>query len=326
MGLFSRKYGCTCIHCGAKYESYYNEVNALCTGCQEKRGWKGYAELRHLIDDKLPGFTLDEWNEIDERREKLLSPCRIEDGMTVEELKDAGMNYRSYTEEQCNHFLGRLMRSLIPAKLGGFYTENFFMPGAYSGVVVNPKDVFAIAFGAPYWKEKPAGMDVVAIGIFTNDPAAPMFAVSETFEMKGLSLRNKKEREALKEYLTKLCPNLTYPVMDYKELKNTIKKERTVRGNISMDTMLKYVDYVDTSTAPFRITSTFDSYENGELLNQYGYVYSDQVTRYLMADKKSRKFWAEKLTGSSVEGADVLAAAFGAGKFLVDVFRFMSKF
>lgn len=326
MGFFSKKYNCTCIHCGAKYVSYYNEVNAICAECLEKRGWKGYAELRQLINDKLPGFTLDEWNEVEEKREQLLLPYKVVDGVTVDELRDAGTNYKSYTDEQCNRFIGRLMRSLIPAKLGGFYTNGFLMPSAYPGVVVNPKDVFAVALGAPYWKEKPADMDVVSIAFFTNDPAAPMFAVGEAFEVKGLSFKNKKARESLKEYLTKLCPNLTYPVMDYKEFKNIVKKERTVRGSISADIILKYVDRVDTSFSPFSITSTFISYNNGKLLNKYGYVYSDQVTDYLMADKKSRKFWGEKLKNSSVDGADVLAVTFGLGKFLVDVFKLMSKF
>lgn len=268
---------------------------------------------------------MDEWNEIEERREKLLLPYKVVDGVTVDELRDAGTNYKSYTDEQCNRFVGRLMKSLIPAKLGGLYTNGFLMPGEYPGVVVNPKDVFAIVLGTPYWKEKPADIDAVSIAFVTNDSAAPMFAVGEAFEVKGLAFKNKKAREALKEYLTKLCPNLTYPVMDYKEFRNTVKKERTVRGQVSADIILKYIDRIEVSASPFSITSTFSSYGNGKLLNKYGYVYSDQVTTYLMTDKKSRKFWAGKFKGSSVGGADALAATFGRGKFLVDVFRLMSK-
>lgn len=325
MGLFTKWYKCTCICCGGQFESYKAKERGVCPNCLKSKGWEGYAELRDCIDDKLPGFSLDEWNAIDARREAILAPYRVGYGVTVEELEDAGINFRNYTDVQCNQFIDRLLNSLIPASLGGIFTKGFIMPSAYPGVVVHPNDVFAIAIGSPYWREKPDG-DVISIGFFTNDPAAPMFAVGAVFEIKGLSSKNKKEREALKEELTRICPNLVYPIMEYKELKNTIKKEKIVKGNISAEIILKYIERIDTNTSPFRMSSVFDSYSNGKLLNQYGYVYSDQLTRYLMEDKKSRKFWGDKLKLSSNAGAQALAATFNVGKFLFNAVRFMARF
>lgn len=320
MGLFTKWNKCTCSCCGMEYESYKAEVNGVCPHCLDSKGWKGYAELRHCIDDKAPLFTLDEWNAIDTKRDAILAPYRVVNGVAIEELEDAGKNYKNYTDAQCNQFVDRLMKSLVPAGLGGIFTEGFITPAAYPGIVVNPSDVFAIAIGSPYWKGRPDG-DVISIGFFTNDPAAPMFALGAVFEIKGLAFKNKKARENLKEGLEKICPNLTYPIMEYKELKNIIKKDRAVKGNISAEVMLKYIDRIDTNTSPFNMESEFVSYRNGNLLNNYGYIYSDQLNNYLLNDKKSRKFWSDKLRLSSNAGAQALAATMNVGKLLFDLVK-----
>lgn len=294
MGLFTKWHTCACICCGEQYESYRPEKGRLCPNCMEARGWKGYVELREDIDETLPPYTMEEWNYIDARREVLLNMCRRSEGITFEELENARCNYMHYTDKECIAFINKfknVKQKIIPRSLGGFLTVGYIMPAAYPGVVVNPGDVFAIAFGAPYWNGRPNG-DVVSIGFLTNDPAAPMFALGAVFE--GGLFKNKKKREELKEKLKIVCPNLAYPIMDYKELKNIIKKEGTVKGNISKEIVLKYIDRIDTTTAPFRMSDVFDSCNNKEILNRYGYIYEDQL-QYFFQDRKIKAFLEDKM-------------------------------
>lgn len=325
MGLFMKKTYNTCGCCGEQYESYMQEENMLCFKCMSKHGLFGYVELKDVIDKNAPKYTADDWKTIIEKRNAILEPCKIVGGLTIEELRDASINYKEYSEEQCEQFVGKLAASLLPASLGGLFTRKFIMPASFSGVVVNPEDVFAIALGYPLLRDKPAGTDVVSIGFFTNDPTAPMFAVGTAFEVKGLSLKNKKAREELKEELAIKYPNLKYPVMDYKDFMKVIKKEKTVNGNLSKDLILKYVERLDTDKEPFKISDTFTSDNNSSIMNQYGYIYSDQVETYILSDRKAKKFWCDKLNVSNNTGAQLLASAFDAGMFFVKAVRFMSR-
>lgn len=325
MGLFSVSFDGTCIVCGEKYTASYKEENGVCSKCLQLKGWKGYSDLKRDIDSQFQGYTLEEWNVISEKRDKLLEPFRNPDGLTVEELKDAGLNYKNYSEEQCSRFVDKLVRSLVPGQLGGFYTKEFIMPSCYPGVAVDVRDVFAVVIDSPTYNGKPDEGDVVSIGFFTNDPAAPMFAIGNVFEVKGFAFKNKKAREALAEELTQLCPNLTYPIMKYDDLKKEIKKDKMVKGNIPEKVLLDKISAGGIAARPFSMKGTFTYYSNDDFFNHYGYVYPNQITMYLLDDRKSRKFWGEKLKISSNAAAKALAASFEVGKFIFGAARFLSR-
>lgn len=290
----------TCVICGEKYETSKNCENGMCALCQMENARRGYLYMRRRFSSSFPGYTKDEIDAICEKRDKLISESRDTEGLTIEELQEAGRLGRLYPNSK--QFAKKIKENLVPRDPGGFYTKRYVMPVAYSGIAVDLNDVFAIVIDTQKTKDKPKHKDIVSINFFTNDPEAPMFAVGKSFQKKLFVLKNSGKRKALAKELTALCPNLTYPIMTYNEFARTIKKDGSVKGNIPADNIAFEIKYnCREGNEPFCITGTFDSINGLSFLNKFGYVYSDQIAEYLFCDRRSQKFWCKKLGWSALD-------------------------
>ena len=95
-----------------------------------------------------------------------------------------------------------------------------------------------------------------------------------------------------------ICPNLTYPVEDLKQLKKQIKADGAVKGNIDLKVMLNKISDAETSFCIFNTKEMHsDLYpSSAEMLDAYGYIQENQINQILKMDKMfNRNYWNKQI-------------------------------
>lgn len=306
MGLFSKE-TVVCACCGKQFQTRLGST--LCKECNDKmlnqeiqreNDVKGYIRYAKLL--KKPAYTQEQLTEISTHRNKILERYNCLDGITKAELKAAGENYKSLSEDQAVDILKRAEKSQIVSTMGASYTLDFFVPSGYERTVVDMKDVFAVAYTTDYRYDVKDHESILCI-VFSNDPYLPAFPMMYFGKQGFLSLKSKKGREGVQALFTAQCPNLTYPVQTVKDFKKQLRQEKTVHGNIPMDTMMTFLSDATMGSGVFKDKALeVELPENTKaLLDQYRYVQKTDIASLLKLDKIfPRGFW-EKIAQNHPE-------------------------
>ena len=304
MGLFSKK-DYVCEKCGKTFQKRLNLNGNLCDECfnfeasekmQLRKTISGYIDYANEVFGK--SYSSDEMRQIIDYRESLLKKFENEWGITRADLQNASDNYRKLTDAQAEEVILRVARSSVSATTGAVYSDYFFFPTKYDGVIVDVDDVFAVGICSDDRSSDENNEGLLCV-LFTNDPYIPVFPMvylgkKRMFEV----LKSKKGRQAVVDLFSMQCPNLTYPVDSINALKKTVKKEGEVRGNIELEFML---DTLGEASACIGMFNTKDLTHlmpptSVTLLDRLGYILSDEVDLILKMDKMfNKKFWQKHI-------------------------------
>lgn len=293
MGLFTKK-TYTCQQCGKEYEARLNLSGGLCKECADKKAQarkeiSGYLEygLKIGIDHKE-----DVWKDIAIHRDGILEKYRDKGSITKEELMAAGENYKKLSESEAVDIYTRALRSCFTSTMGAASTFTFFCPTQYEGVVVDAEDVFAIGYCTSSI-DAHATKEAILCAVFTNDPYIPVFAMLHHGDIGLFSIKSKHGRQDIESVYTKMCPNLTYPVTELKQLKKMVKQEGA-KGKIDTDSMLRFISDATAGSGLFNTKTMTPSLTSSFIkkLESYGYIPSDEMIRLLQMDSMfGKSFW-----------------------------------
>jgi hypothetical protein len=158
------------------------------------------------------------------------------------------------------------------------------------------EDVFAVGYTSDF---SDGSVESILCAVFTNDPYVPVFPMLYLGKVGFFEImKSKKGRQGVSAMFELLCPNLTYPVCDLKQLKKQIKAEGTVRGNLNQKVML---DEISSATAGMGIFATKHmnsnlSFATANWLDEYGYIQETEINRILQMDKMfNRMYWKKQI-------------------------------
>lgn len=293
MGLFSKK-SYICKQCGKEYEARIDLGGGLCSECLAKlremenatSGYDSYAKTMGIT------YGMDELKAALLHRDGILEKYRITDGMTKEDLKVAGDNYKKLSEDEAVSIYKKARHQTVYDLIGAYFGSGFIGLTSYEGTVVDVKDVFAVAYTSVRLY-KDTAMETILSAVFTNDPYIPVFGVITSGELGWFSMKSKSGRDFVDAFFSWICPNLEYPVMGLKKLKKIIKEEGC-KGNIGAEDMLKYISDASSNMGVFKAKSMPDSISEADLdrLYSYGYVPDSDIKKLLKMDKIfAGSFW-----------------------------------
>lgn len=310
MGIFSKK-TYVCEQCGKEFQKRINLNGNLCDQCinfemnmkrELREAINGYCEYSEDVLRK--SYTLDEMRNIIEHRNELLEKFRHDNGISKKELMDVSENYKKLTDEQAKEVLIRVFRTTAKATMGAVYTDRFFCPTYYDRMIVDAADVFAVGFTSDH-KIQDGSKEVILCSIFTNDPYVPVFPMVYVGEIGLFEIsKSKKGRESVAALFESMCPNLTYPVGDIKQLKKQIKQEGMVRGKLDSKFVLEQISNASVSVGLFDTTkmSSYISSATSNLLDSIGYIHEEQINSILKMEKMfNRNYWNKQLKNLEAE-------------------------
>lgn len=304
MGLFSKK-TYVCEKCGKEFQKRINLNGKLCDDCCSEE-YKAQKELKKQIsgyckyasDELFKQYTSEEMQAIVEHRNALLQKFKFDAGISIAELTEASNNYRKLTDEQAADILTRVAGSTVSGTLGSVYSDSFFVPTHYDGMIVDAEDVFAVGYTTDYRLEG-GKSEVILCACFTNDPYVPVFPMIYLGKKGFFEIsKSRRGRESVEENFTYLCPNLTYPVQDLKKLKKQIKSDGTVKGSIEQKKMLDFIASAASGIGIFnsKKMSSHLLYESAAMLDSIGYIQEDQINQILKMDKLlNRTYWNKQI-------------------------------
>ena len=311
MGLFSKK-NYVCEKCGKEYERRMNFLTGdLCDDClkelreENERLKKEIAELTESIrgymwydiDIKHKTRTIEEKRSIEEHRNIIKERCKNPNGITKSEFANYSLKYHELTDDDAERILNQLLEQAIPVTKGAGYSTGFFVLTKYENVIVDAKDVFAVAFASE-------GMNVLSeerilCVLFTNDPYIPVFGMLFRAKVGFFEFsKSKKGREGLTELFTGICPNLTYPICDIKQLKKQLKQEGSVKGNLDCKFMLDQITDVSMGRGVFELQCMSDylSEKTIALLDEMRYCQEVDLNGIIgVGDKLSKGYWSNQI-------------------------------
>lgn len=300
MGLFSKK-RVVCVNCGKEYEIRIKIGKYVCAECLEriqKKRSEVFGYYQYGIDVLSTDYLEDDYDKIIERRKAIMEKCKNPLQMSLVELKEASDNYKKLSDEEAQDILFRLAQSAAESTMGAVYTKYFFLPLIYKQMIVDCEDVFAVALKSDS-VNKQSGAEAIMAIVFTNDPYIPVFPMVfagklSYFEMK----RSKKGRQAVTDFFEGMCPNLTYPIIELKELKKQIKKEGRINGNISVELMKKLISNAEDQYGIFNTTDLLSEMdiETAIMLDDIGYMLKSHMDKNLQMYKiPQRNYWTKQM-------------------------------
>jgi len=300
MGFLSKK-TVKCTHCGKDFETRIAVLFQLCPECSEKKrnlqeDVKGYID--YACEMKLPEYSMEQMSQIVAHREQILEKYRQIGGISKEELKRASDNYRKLTDEQAMDILTRMSRATLLTTTGAGYSDKFFAPTSFEKLIVDAEDVYAVGYTTGMGLSA-LGTEAILCGVFTNDPYIPVFPMVFLGKIGFLEFKgSKKGRQGVESLFTAMCPNLTYPVQELKQLKKQLKAEGTVKGNMDLQYMLDRINDVEYQNSFFKgkqLAETYLNYRTAEMLESFGYFVDKDINFILKIDKMlNRKYWEKQ--------------------------------
>ncbi len=304
MGFFSKK-DYVCEKCGKSFQKRFSIRECICDECQKKeeeemmaleKPIQGYIYYANNVLSRF--YTNDEMRTIIERKSRLLEKFKNASGITREELQNASDNYRKLTDEQATEILGRVANSTLSSTVGASYSGSFFVPTCYEGMIVDAEDVFAVGYTTDY-KTDMGSNEMILCAIFTNDPYIPVFPMIYVGKLGIFDfMKGRKGRAGVNALFEAMCPNLTYPVGDIKQLKKQIKQEKLVRGKIDITLMLDLIGIVSAGTELFDTKKMHSELlsDTRQMLDQMGYIPENDINEILHMDKMfNRNFWKKQM-------------------------------
>jgi hypothetical protein len=182
--------------------------------------------------------------------------------------------------------------------MGAAYSGYFFVPTGFDKMIVDAQDVFAVGYTGTT-KYEAAGSEVLMCAFFTNDQYVPVFSMIYVGKLGFFELsKSKSGRAAIENAFSVICPNLTYPVQDLKNLKKQIKADGNVKGNIDLKFMLNEISNASSDVGVFgeyRMKSSL-SEQTSKMLDEYGYILDTEINQILKLDKMfNRKYWEKQV-------------------------------
>lgn len=263
---------------------------------QKKDNVRGYVD--YAIKMGWADYTEEQLDQIAVHRSTILEKYRQNNGISRADLINASDNYKKLTDDQAAEVLFRVANSTISSTIGAAYTGNFFVPTGFEKTIVDAEDVFAVGYTNDY-KLQADGQEVILCAVFTNDPYIPVFPMIYIGKLGFFELmKSKKGREGVSALFESICPNLTYPVQDLKQLKKQLKSDGNVQGNIDLKNML---DKISDASSSFGLFNTKEMHSDlypssAAMLDEYGYIQEEQINQILKMDKMfNRKFWEKQI-------------------------------
>lgn len=304
MGLFSKK-DYVCERCGKTYQKRINLNGNLCDECYNEKislqvavgGYNDYA-----CGALCKSYTIEELKEIVSHKDSIVRKYKRKSGNVREDLATACVNYKQLSDSQALNILVKAVDSSVTSTLGAAYSGKFFLPTQYEGVIVDSADVFAVGYTTDFKLQTPesASSEVILCGVFTNDPyipAFPMVYVAKTgfFDI----IKSKRGRAGVNSLFESMCPYLTYPVGDIKDLKKQIKQEGTLNSKMDMELAINLMDDLYGGSGIFNTKKMVDSlpYGSKSLLDDMGYITEEDIQSILRLDNSAcGRFWKKQMS------------------------------
>lgn len=311
MGFFSKK-DYVCEKCGKTFQKRFNLNGNLCDDCLNRE-----ANERRELEESIGGYidyasdvlyksySSDEMRQIIDRRDGILDKYKNEAGISRADLQNASENYKRLTDEQAAEVLLRIAKASVSSTIGAAYSGTFFALTHYEGMIVDAADVFAVGFTSDY-RLNADSSEIILCAVFTNDPFVPVFSMVYIGKTGFFELtKSKKGRADVAAAYEAMCPYLTYPVGDIKELKKQIKKDGAVKGNIDMKFMLDQISNASVGVGIFNTERMHSDLYFGsmKMLDKIGYIPEDDINAILHMDKKPNcKYWNKQIEKGLTNG------------------------
>ena len=210
-------------------------------------------------------YTQEQLQEIDAHRRKILERYRNPYAITRQEMEWAANNYKNLNDPQIIDILTRYGESAMRSADGLDFNRNatLFSLTTFPGVIIDYEDVFAIGLVSnAKVNKRNTRTDTVVCVMFTNDPYIPVFPIWYRYDLKlNEMMYSQQARIDIMNAYQAVCPNLTYPITEVKELKKIIAQEPNIKGNISKEQMEKILTDADYCSGIFD-TSEYECYVN----------------------------------------------------------------
>lgn len=304
MGLFSKK-TVTCSCCGKEFQTRIGFLD-ICDECNERMNQEeairrqkaekvlGYVQYAKAME--FPQYTAEQLDDIATHRDQLWNQFRCCNGITKAELKKASDNYSSLSDQQAMDILQRARNASVSTTAGAGYTGNFFVPLGFDGTIVDARDVFAVGITNES-RYQIDGHETLMCVVFTNDPYIPAFPMIFFGKIGFFEVfHSKKGRQGAEALFENLCPNLTYPVQNVKQLKKQIKQDGCVKGSVPMEVMLSVISHISFDDAIFQKKFTGVSIPEftAKLLDENGYIIEEEIQQIMRLNKMFPKnFWKD---------------------------------
>lgn len=300
MGFFSKK-TFICEKCGKEYQTRISVGEHVCGECksrEKEKTEKVFGYVCYASDLSWDPYTEEELDAIARHRDGILNKCRVTEGITPEQLRQAGDNCKKLTDAEAQNVLDRLINSVYETSLGAVRSKKLFSLTTYEDTVIDKEDVFAVGYTRDSYVTAENAEALLCV-IFTNDPYIPVFPMvyfgkTGLFEM----FKSRKGRQAVENLFEIICPNLTYPVQELKELKKQISADGSVKGTPDVKFMLEKISEASSGSGIFNSKRIKDRLylSSEEMLASYGWIDMKKAVEILQADKISgRKYWEKQL-------------------------------
>lgn len=300
MGLFSKK-TLICERCGKEYQVRVALGSHLCDECaarekQKRDNVRGYVDYAAQIG--RPQYTEEQLDQIAAYRQAVLEKYRQTQGISRAELQDVSEHYRKLSDEQAADVLMRVANSSITSTIGAAYSGTFFAPTAFERTVVDAEDVFAVGYVTNHQIQS-SSSEVLLCVVFTNDPYLSAFPMLYAGKLGFFELmKSKSGRRGVSFFFESLCPNLTYPVQELRQLKKQIKTDGEVKGNISKEVMLDIISDASSNVGIYNVKDMHSDLlpASAAMLDEYGYIQEEQIDEILKMDKAlNRSYWKKQI-------------------------------
>ena len=248
---------------------------------------QGYVQYSRAADWKH--YNAIQMDEVFQHRESILEQYRNYWGITREELSWAQQNKKTLTEDRKKDIVRRTMKSILLTYNGAITNGKFFVLTDYENVVVDARDIFAVAY-TPAKGVMGGKYDGLTYAFFTNDPYVPVFWIAVP---SGTEI-------SMAQMLEISNINLTYPMDTMKALKKTIKKEGAVKGNLEKEYMLKQLSR--TISGIWLPDASLLTEKTKSFVEQYGYICNLDMRKILKLDSSlAGSFWRKEFKSVSQE-------------------------
>lgn len=304
MGFFSNlvsKKTITCERCGNTYEARVTIGEHLCPACKKvlqdkKDNVLGYTYYTSKMSGR--NLTEQEMDTIAVHRDSILERYRNANPLTPDRMKEHCDSYKNLSDDQAAAVLNAMSNSSYDVSMGACFTGGFYALTGFPKVVIDVRDVFAVGITSLSGLKVENG-EAILCAVFTNDPYIPVFPMVYGGKLGFFEImKSKKGRKGVAALFELTCPNLQYPVMEMKKLKKQIKADGAVRGNISMDKMLDYLDDAEYASGIFKASEQTPLVypQAQEMLASYGYYDSDTFRKIINdSGMFAKRFWQKQI-------------------------------
>lgn len=310
MGLFTKKVNCA--KCGAEFEKGMLSDAKLCPRCtleetennilakNTQAFLQGFEKYYKEMPAKFKNANVDLRAALQSRDQIIRKYA--DDPFKDEEIDEAAANYDQMSDDECKVFAARLRSALLYNQGFSTLSNYFILSHAYPGLILDFDSVFAAAYKPinNFMINTNAKEQAYEFCFFTNDPFVPALGITivigSTLGLFSLGSDKRNREDSAKSMLTALCPNLTYPVVNIKDLKKQVKSEGTVKGNIAPDFMAALIDLAEKEKGFFSDISGVqrELYVGMEILmSRNGFFTTEEASDSIktMFDKNALKFW-----------------------------------